>query len=85
MVYVIAEFHDLGLLINRKYHHIHGGIMLENDEFINSYFNSDEIKIMKEAVEDHRVSSKNPPLSIYGMVIAETDRMNHLKEFMTIY
>ena len=38
------------------------------------WFSSEEIKIMKEAVEDHRASSKNPPRSIYGKIVAEADR-----------
>ena len=41
---------------------------------------ADEIKLMKEAVEDHRASSKNPPRSIYGKIVAEADRdINPLK------
>ena len=30
--------------------------------------------IIAEAVEDHRASSKNPPRSIYGRIVAESDR-----------
>lgn len=82
MVYVIAAFHDIGLLIERKYHHIHGGIILEKDEFINSYFNIESIKIMKEAIEDHRASSEKKPRSIYGMVITEADRSDDFKEII---
>ncbi len=48
--------------------------MLFHDAFINMYFNNEQIIIMKEAVEDHRASSKHPPRSIYGKVIAEADR-----------
>ena len=29
---------------------------------------------MKEAVEDHRASGKNPPRTIYGAIVAEADR-----------
>ena len=44
------------------------------------WFSPDEIKLMKEAVEDHRASSKNPPRSIYGKIVAEADRdINPLK------
>ncbi|MBN2268127.1 MAG: HD domain-containing protein [Acholeplasmataceae bacterium] len=74
MVYVIACFHDLGLLIDRKIHHIIGGEMLVSDQMIQSYFNSEEIHLMKEAIEDHRASNENPPRSIYGKIIAEADR-----------
>ena len=33
-----------------------------------------QIKIMKEAVEDHRASSSRAPRSIYGKIVAEADR-----------
>ena len=29
---------------------------------------------MKEAVEDHRASSKNPPRTVYGRIVADADR-----------
>ena len=74
MVYTIAAFHDVGLVVEREKHHIIGGEMLFHDAFINMYFNNEQIIIMKEAVEDHRASSKHPPRSIYGKVIAEADR-----------
>jgi uncharacterized protein len=30
--------------------------------------------LMRDAVEDHRASSKNAPRSIYGAIVAEADR-----------
>lgn len=74
MVYVIACFHDLGLLVDRKSHHLIGGKMLEDDLMIQSYFREENIKIMKEAIEDHRASIEYPPRSIFGKIIAEADR-----------
>lgn len=74
MVYTIAAFHDLGLIVEREKHHIIGGEMLYDDIIIKSLFTFEELIIMKEAVEDHRASSKNPPRSIYGKIIAEADR-----------
>src|SRR5690554_6597442 len=75
MIYAIACFHDLGLLIDRKTHHIEGGKLLVKDQFIKSFFNEANIQIMKEAIEDHRASLKQPPRSIYGKIISEADRM----------
>ena len=34
----------------------------------------EQIKIMKEAVEDHRASASHAPRSIYGKIVAEADR-----------
>lgn len=72
--YVIAAYHDLGLCEGREFHHIVSGKILEADKALYQWFSSDEIKLMKEAVEDHRASSKNPPRSIYGKIVAEADR-----------
>lgn len=74
MVYTIACYHDIGLQFGRDDHHITGGAFLYNDKKLRYYFNEDEMKIMKEAIEDHRASTKEPPRSIYGMIIAEADR-----------
>lgn len=78
--YVIAAYHDLGLSDGREFHHIASGKILEADITLRQWFSPDEIKLMKEAVEDHRASSKNPPRSIYGKIVAEADRdINPLK------
>ena len=78
--YVIAAYHDLGLCDGREFHHIVSGKILEADMTLLQWFSPDEIKLMKEAVEDHRASSKNPPRSIYGKIVGEADRdINPLK------
>lgn len=75
MAYTIAAYHDLGLCKEREIHHTVSGQILINDSNLKKWFKNDEIILMKEAVEDHRASSKNEPRSIYGKVIAEADRV----------
>ena len=75
MVYVIAAYHDLGMINGRKNHHIDSGIILRNDAFLKSHFSIEQIKTMAEAVEDHRASSGVMPRSIYGQIVAEADRL----------
>ncbi|WP_025724601.1 HD domain-containing protein [Acholeplasma granularum] len=75
LVYIVAVYHDLGLLIDRKTHHIEGGKILFEDEFIKKHYSITERNIMKEAIEDHRASSKYEPRSIYGKIISEADRL----------
>lgn len=75
MVYVIAAYHDLGMRNGREYHHIDSGIILKDDAFLKSRFNSEQIKTMAEAVEDHRASSGIIPRTIYGRIVAEGDRL----------
>ena len=74
MVYVIAAYHDLGLHYGRENHEKNSGIILMNDKTLEKWFSSEEILIMKEAVEDHRASNDHEPRSIYGKIVAEGDR-----------
>ena len=74
MAYVIAAFHDIGLNIDRENHERESGNILKNDEELKKYFNNEQIKIMKEAVEDHRGSRKERPRNFYGECISDSDR-----------
>ena len=74
MVYVIAAYHDLGMSGPRAIHHITGGKILQADARLKRWFSSDQIKIMKEAVEDHRASASKAPRSIYGKIVSSADR-----------
>lgn len=74
LAYVAAAYHDLGLVGGREKHHLLSGEMVMQDAFLASYFTSDELQLIKEAVEDHRASSFSSPRSIYGKIVAEADR-----------
>ena len=74
MAYTIASYHDLGLKISRENHEYESGKILENDLEIKKYFNDEDIKTMKEAIEDHRGSRKERPRNIYGECVSDSDR-----------
>lgn len=74
MVYTIAAYHDIGMSGPRAVHHITGGKILTSDTRLKKWFNAEQIKIMREAIEDHRASASHAPRSIYGKIIAEADR-----------
>ena len=74
MVYTIAAYHDLGMSGPRAIHHITGGKILAADVRLKKWFSAEQIKIMREAVEDHRASASHAPRSLYGKIIAEADR-----------
>lgn len=74
MVYCIAAYHDLGMSGPRAIHHITGGKLLAADARLKRWFSAEQIKIMREAVEDHRASASHAPRSLYGKIIAEADR-----------
>lgn len=74
MVYIIAAYHDLGIVNGRENHHIDSGKILMADTFLKQFFTQEQLVTMKEAVEDHRASSKSAPRSLYGRIVAEADR-----------
>ena len=74
MAYIIAAYQDLGLSGPRAIHHITRGKILVADARLKKWFSADQLKIMKEAVEDHRASASHAPRSIYGKIVAEADR-----------
>ena len=74
MAYTIAAYHDLGMIGHRADHHLRGGKILAADARLKKWFSPEQIKIMKEAVEDHRASASRAPRSIYGKIVAEADR-----------
>ncbi len=74
MVYVVAAYHDLGLSGPRAIHHLTSGKILSTDARLRRWFSPQQLKVMKEAVEDHRASASHTPRSIYGRIVAEADR-----------
>ncbi len=74
MVYTIAAYHDIGMSGPRAVHHITGGKILSQDMRLKRWFTPEQMKIMKEAIEDHRASASRAPRSLYGKIVAEADR-----------
>ena len=74
MAYVVAAYHDLGLTGPRAIHHLTSGKILMADARLKRWFTAEQLKTMKEAVEDHRASASRSPRSIYGKIVAESDR-----------
>ena len=70
-----AACHDLGLINGRDNHHTDSGTIIRSDTRLREWFSEEEIEIIAQAAEDHRASGKNPPRTIYGMIVAEADRV----------
>ena len=64
MAYVVAAYHDLGMSGPRAVHHITGGKILATDARLKRWFSTEQLKIMREAIEDHRASAAHAPRSI---------------------
>ena len=74
MVYTIAAYHDIGHHIDKKTHEKISSEMLLKDDMLKQFFSKEEIKIMADAVYDHRASMKGKPRTIYGEIVSSADR-----------
>lgn len=74
MLLVAAAYHDVGLCEGRKLHHVVSARMMREDKRLLQWFTPEQIDIMADAAEDHRASSDHEPRTIYGRIIAESDR-----------
>ena len=70
-----AACHDLGLVNGRDRHHLDSGQIIRGDRELMRWFSAEEVEIIAQAAEDHRASGKGAPRSIYGMLVAESDRV----------
>ena len=75
LLMMAAACHDLGLVNGRENHHLDSGIIIRRDARLRSWFSEEEIETIAQAAEDHRASGKGAPRSIYGMIVAEADRV----------
>lgn len=80
MVYVTCCYHDVGYHIDRKNHEKVSADILRQDQRIKDFFDDKEIKIMAEAIEDHRASLVGEPRSIYGKIVSSADRNTDIDE-----
>lgn len=74
MIYTIASFHDIGHHIDKENHETISAYIMSKDENLKEFFNSEELEIIKLAIEDHRASSSRIPRSIYGKIISAADK-----------
>ena len=80
MVYTIAAYHDIGHHIDSKTHEIISADIMYKDDNLKNYFTGEELITIKEAIEDHRASSKEDPRSIYGKIVSSADRNNTVED-----
>ena len=75
MLLAAAACHDLGLANGRDNHHMDSGAIIRSDSRLAQWFTPEQIETIAQAAEDHRASGKGAPRSIYGMIVAEADRV----------
>ena len=75
LLFAAAACHDLGLVNGRERHHLDSGVIIRSDPRLLEWFSEEQIETIAQAAEDHRASGKSAPRSIYGMLVAEADRV----------
>lgn len=82
ILYTIACFHDIAHHIDKKNHEtLSAQIFYENEE-LKQFFTDKQRVVIKEAIEDHRASSRIVPRSDYGKIISSADRSTDVDDFL---
>ena len=68
--------------IDRENHEILSARRTVEDKFLKDFFNEKEIKIIGEAIEDHRASLEYKPRNIYGKILSSADRKVEVKQYL---
>jgi uncharacterized protein len=74
MVYASVAWHDIGSHIDRKNHEKVSAELFMVDSTMPNFFDDNQRKIIKEAIEDHRASLDRAPRSLYGKLLSSADR-----------
>ena len=82
MVYAVAAYHDIGHYIDAKNHEKISADILFKDQKLREFFDEEQIKIMYEAVFDHRASKQKEPRNIYGKIVLSADNCISVDEMI---
>lgn len=74
ILYTAVTYHDIGAHIDRATHEKISANWMMDDKNLDKFFYKEQKIIIKEAIEDHRASSKKIPRSIYGKILASADK-----------
>lgn len=83
IVYTVAMFHDIGYMENPEEHHIVSANMFLEDNNIKNFFSDEDIKVIYEAIIDHRASLEYDARSIYGKIVSSADREIDVDRLLT--
>lgn len=83
MVYTIASYHDIGYQKDPDNHEKVSADMFQKDKKIQEFFTPEEVKIIYEAIIDHRASLEYEARSIYGKLVSSADREISAERMLT--
>ena len=74
ILYTAICYHDIRFDNEEEKHEIKSAEFMYDDNFLNEYFNQEELVIIKEAIEDQRANLKSEPRNIYGKILSSASR-----------
>lgn len=74
MLYTAVSYHDIGDHIDRENHEKVSAKWMMEDKKLEDFFSEEQRIIIKEAIEDHRASSKQIPRNLYGKILTSADK-----------
>ena len=87
ITYAAAAYHDIGIIgwgfkgqnskqDFREEHHLYSASAVRESKKLNELFNKDEVEIIASACLNHRASNPDSPVTIYGKIVADSDRLD---------
>ncbi len=76
IAYIVGAFHDYGIRDGREGHAKSSAKYVLQDKMLKKFYDSQIVKMIAEAVEDHSSHLDYAPRSIYGKIVADADRNN---------
>lgn len=83
IVYIVAAYHDIGRMADDENHEKASANIFLEDEFMKDYYDEKIIKMIAEAIEDHRASISYEPRNIYGKLVSSADRNHNMMQPLT--
>ncbi len=80
ILYTVVAYHDIAHHIDKDKHEKISANIMYDDLNLNTFFNKEELSIIKLAIEDHRASSSIIPRNIYGKIVSVADKNLTLKD-----
>ncbi len=80
ILYTAVAYHDIGHHLDKDNHEKISANIMYDDLNLNTFFNKEELSIIKLAIEDHRASSSIVPRNIYGQILSAADKNLTLKD-----
>ena len=73
---------DIGHHIDAKNHEKVSAEIFLKDQNMKTFFSEDQIKIIAEAIEDHRSSLEYEPRSVYGKIVSTADKNTSIDDVL---